>query len=95
MGYHTDPCTHVRKANVEEEERRVVVTLLDPERDPRQACIQLAVAGCVTVRLREPLGDRRVEDGSLQHQRFPQMKRGAERTPLRRFGRCRPVPVER
>lgn len=93
IGYTSDPCTRAREARVEEQERMVVVTLIDPERDPEQVCIQLAVPGCVTVRLDGPLGDRRVVDGARDP--FPQRKRGAERLPFSRFGLCRPVPVER
>jgi hypothetical protein len=93
IGYESDPCTRARKARVEEKKGAVTVTLLDPERDPERACILLAKTGCVAVRLAEPLGDRPVRDGAPNP--FPQSKRGAEKLPFGRFGRCRPVPVER
>ena len=93
IGYESDPCTQARKARVDEERGVVTVTLLDPQRDPDQACIQVVRPGCVTLRLPEPLGNRRVVDGARDP--FPQRKRGADRLPFSRFGRCPPVPVER
>lgn len=93
IGYESDPCTRAREARVEEGKRAVTVTLLDPERDPEEACIALAKPGCVTVRLPETLGGRSVVDGAAEA--FPKRRRGAERLPFSRFGRCRPVPVER
>lgn len=92
IGYESDPCTRARRARVEDR-RAVTVTLLDPERDPEQACIALAKPGCVTVRLAAPLGGRRILDGAPDA--FPQSKRGEDRPPFSRFGPCRPVPVAR
>lgn len=93
IGYENDPCTRARQARVEEDRRAVTVTLLAPERDPERPCVALAKPGCVTVRLAGPLGGKRVVDGAPQP--IPHSKRGADRLPFRRFGRCRPVPVAR
>ena len=90
IGYESDPCTRARQAAVDEGEREVTVTLLDPQRDPRQGCIQVVKPGCVTVALEEPLAGRRVVDGAKV--RFPQAKRGIDRPPFSRFGRCRAIP---
>jgi hypothetical protein len=93
IGYESDPCTRARAARVEEGDEEVTVTLLDPERDPQQACIAIVAPGCAVVPLSAPLGDRRVLDGAPDP--FPQRKRGVRELPFSRFGRCRPVPVER
>ena len=91
IGYESDPCTRARLAAVEFDEEAVTVTLSDPERDPRKACVALADPGCVTVRLSEPLAGRRVVDGAPDA--FPQRKRGTRNLPFSRYGACRPVPV--
>ena len=93
IGYESDPCTTARRARVEESSSTLTVTLLDVERDPDAACILLARPGCASVRLASALGGRRVVDGAPEA--FPQRKRGADRLPFGRFGRCRSVPVER
>ena len=54
----------------------------------------LAKPGCVLVALERPLAGRRLVDGS-QVVLPLRNRRRAERTVFRRFGRCRPVPVER
>ncbi len=93
LGYQGTVCARAREALVKESERTVTVTLLDPRADPTRACIALARPGCAKVRLGAPLGTRRVVDGARDA--FRQRKRGAERLPFARFGRCRPVPVRR
>jgi hypothetical protein len=92
VGYESDPCTTARRARVKEDEGTVTVTLRDPRRDPERYCILTARKGCVTVRLEQPLGARRVVDGARDP--FPQRKRGAARQPFRLFGPCRAVPVD-
>jgi hypothetical protein len=92
IGYETDPCTRARRAVVAEEEDTVTITLLDPERNPREECIQLAKPGCARVALEAPLAGRRVVDGAPGA--FPPRIRRQDTRPFRVFGRCRPVPVE-
>ena len=89
IGYESDPCTRARRAAIEESEDSVTVTLLDPDRDPDQACVALVKPGCAEVRLESPLAGRELVDGAPNP--FPQSKRGAARLPFSRYGRCRPV----
>jgi len=92
LGYVNDPCTRARRALVEEDEESVTITLLDPERDPDEVCIQLAKPGCARVPLADPLAGRRVVDGA---ERQPGRGQEIGDTSFRRFRPCRPVPVER
>jgi len=87
VGYESDPCTRARRARVEQGEGEVTLTLLDPERDPEQACIQIVKPGCVLVELAEPLRGRRVVDGSPR----PRGRLGP--VSRKRFGRCRRIPT--
>jgi hypothetical protein len=91
IGYETDPCTRAREAEVAETSRTVTITLLDPERDPSDVCIQLAKPGCATVALERALGTRKVVDGAPGA--FPPAIRRQDRRPFSVFEPCRRVPV--
>jgi hypothetical protein len=92
FGYESDPCTRARRAGVDQGRRVVTVTLLDPDRDPEQACIAIVRPGCVSVPLERPLAGRRVEGGARKSSR--RTAPSVDRRPFSRFGRCKPVPVE-
>jgi hypothetical protein len=87
IGYETDPCTKARRARVDLGERTVTVTLGDPERDPKKACIGIVRRHCALVRLDEPAGTRKIVDGA------PGPRRRNPDVPIERFGACRPVEV--
>jgi hypothetical protein len=86
VGYEADPCTRARRARVEETASRVVVTLGDPERDPKKACIGVVKRRCALVSLDEPLGARNAVDGA------PGPRRRNRRVPIEQFGTCHAVP---
>ena len=85
VGYEVDPCTRARRVRVEEGERLVKVTLGDPERDPKKACIGVVERHCALVRLGKPLGTRRVVDGA------PHVRPRSRAIPIERYGVCRPI----
>ena len=88
IGYETDPCTKARRATLERRDNRVVVTLYDTERDPKQACIQILERGCVSFRMAQGLGGQKLVDGA------PRARERSRGIPIERFGACRPVPLE-
>ena len=85
VGYEVDPCTRARRVRVEEGERLVKVTLGDPERDPKKACIGVVKRHCALVRLGKPLGTRKVVDGA------PHVRKRNDSIPIDRYGVCTPV----
>ena len=87
LGYESDPCTQARAAVVDETDDRITVTLLDPDRDPQQACIAIVKTGCAAVELEEPVAGRRVVNGAPERYDISELKR----LPFTRYGRCRPV----
>ena len=91
IGYESDPCTRARQARVEENRETVSVTLLDPDREPQQACILLAEPGCAVVVLDEPLNGRRVVDGA--EEQIPVDESDLRDLPFSRYEPCRRVPV--
>ena len=89
--YGTIPCElPVREARVTEGRRRVVVTLVGQTVPPGTACAEVMAYGCVEVRLRRRVGERRVVDGSGR--RLGLDGDTARRT---RTSGCRRVPVVR
>ena len=63
-----EPCAVLDHVEVVEKPRRVVVTLYegrDPAAGEGTVCIEIAEARSTTVRLDQPLGDRKVVDGAM------------------------------
>jgi hypothetical protein len=61
-----EPCNVLDRVEVEETEKDVMITLYEGA-DPQtgdEACIEIAVKKAVKVDLEEPLGDRKVIDGT-------------------------------
>ena len=85
VGYEVDPCTRARRVRVEEGGRQVKVTLGDPERDPKKACIGVVERHCALVPLGKPLGTRKVVDGA------PHVRARNRTIPIDRYGVCQPV----
>jgi hypothetical protein len=85
VGYETDPCTRARRVRVEEGELLVKVTLGDPGRDPKKACVGVVERHCALVRLGKPLGTRKVVDGA------PHVRPRNRGIPIERYGVCSPV----
>jgi hypothetical protein len=86
VGYESDPCTRARAARVKETDAVVTVSLGDPDRDPKKACIGIVERHCALVSLDKPLGDRSVNDGASGH------TRDRRTLPIARYGPCRQVP---
>jgi hypothetical protein len=86
VGYESDPCTRARVARVKETEAIVTITLGDPKRNPKKACVATVERHCALVSLDKPLGDRSVNDGALEH------RRNRRNLPVDLYGRCAPVP---
>jgi hypothetical protein len=70
---------------VEEGDRLVKVTLGDPERDPKKACIGVVERHCALVPLGKPLGTRKVVDGA------PHVRARNLTIPIEQYGACSPV----
>jgi hypothetical protein len=85
VGYESDPCTRAGAARVKETDSIVTVTLGDPKRDPKKACIATVERHCALVSLDKPLGDRSVNDGA------PDQGRSRRSLPIARYGPCREV----
>jgi hypothetical protein len=89
----SDPChLPIRRARVEESDKRVVVTLFGPRVRPDVACIQVLRVGCAIVPLQEPLHDRAVVDGAESDRRRELLGAAGRDRALRR---CRRVPLDR
>jgi hypothetical protein len=86
IGYESDPCTRARAARVKETEAVVTVSLGDPKRDRKKACIATVERHCALISLDKPLGDRSVNDGAREH------RRDRRNLPIGRYGSCREVP---
>jgi hypothetical protein len=88
VGYVTNPCTRARRARVDESGQVVKVTLGDPKRDPHKACTAVVERQCVIVQLHEPLGSRKVVDGT------PHARPRSREVPIEHYGDCRPVQMD-
>jgi hypothetical protein len=87
VGYEADPCTRARRARVDEDDRTVTVTLGDPGRDPKKACIGVVKRRCALVALDKAVDTRKLVDGA------PGPRRRNRRVPIERFGACKRVPT--
>ncbi|MFF4774587.1 hypothetical protein ACFY05_17180 [Microtetraspora fusca] len=61
-----EPCTVLDRVRVKETRRKVTVTLYEGRDKDAQMCVMIAVQKSTIVKLRAPLGDRRVVDGAAR-----------------------------
>lgn len=87
VGYETDPCTKARRARVEAGDSSVKLTLGDPQRDPKKACIGVVERRCALVAIGKPLAGRKLVDGA------PRPRPRSRALPIESFGPCLPVPT--
>jgi hypothetical protein len=87
IGYQVDPCTRARRAAVDAGEREVKVTLGDPKRDPKKACIGVVERHCALVSLPDGLGSRKVVDGA------PGPRARSQELRIEAYGRCERVSI--
>ncbi|MFF3667384.1 hypothetical protein [Microtetraspora malaysiensis] len=61
-----EPCTVLDRVRVKETRKKVTVTLYEGRGKDAQMCVMIAVRKSTIVKLRAPLGDRKVVDGAVR-----------------------------
>ncbi|WP_433352297.1 hypothetical protein ACQP25_04290 [Microtetraspora malaysiensis] len=61
-----EPCTMLDRVRVKETRGKVTVTLYEGRGKDAQMCVMIAVQKSTIVRLKAPLGDRKVIDGAVR-----------------------------